>query len=418
MEYRRNPIWLFIVICVFIAVILGIITWGNYQYTKQNPGGIDFLSNWVGVKILLTEGINPYGDEATDRIQLLAYWRPVKLEEPRLRMTVPLYSIVIYLPYALIPDYQLARALWMTTLEAALVLLSILCIHLTNWKPNRLELFMFILFSIFGYHSFWPLLNGNIVILVTLFMTGGILALRANADELAGVLFAYTTMMPQVFLIILIFIVYWAILKRRWRMIGWLLATIILLSVSVALLMPDWILQYLRAVIGYPLYSLPGTPEAVFSIWFPEFGKRVGRAISCFLAMIMLFEWRLIRNTTFRGFVWTVCLTLIMSQLVGIKTNPGNFVIMLPAMVLLFALWEERWHRAGRVLSLVSIFLLLVGLWVLFIYGCGNDARFSHTMAMFFPLPIFLLISLYWVRWWVMEPSSEWFGITSNNGFK
>jgi hypothetical protein len=29
--------------------------------------------------------------------------------------------------------------------------------------------------------------------------------------------------------------------------------------------------------------------------------------------------------------------------------------------------------------------------------------------VMFFPLPAFLLVILYWVRWWVVQPTSVWY---------
>ncbi|MEJ5201367.1 MAG: glycosyltransferase family 87 protein [Anaerolineales bacterium] len=406
---RQGRAW--VLMFTFAVAILALLTWGNYQYVRQNPGGNDFLPRWLGTRLLVFQGLSPYSDETALEIQKMAYGRPVRAGEDEMRMAYPLYSIVLFLPYALIGDFSLARALWMTTLEVAIILLSLLSIHLTTWRPSLPMLTSFLIFSLFWYHGLRPLINGNAVALVALCIVGAFWAIRKGADELAGVLLAFSTIKPQLALLPIVFISLYALWQRRWRLVFWLIGTIILLSLGAALLLPDWILQNLREVLRYPLYTPPGTLQAALRIWFPLFGNRLGWAITGILTLMLLFEWRLAFRAEFRHFLWTACLTLTISQWIGIQTDPGNFIVLMPALVLVFAVWEERWKRAGRLFAIVTILLIFLGIWSLFLATVEYGYQPQQSPAMFLPLPGFLLLALYWVRWWAVRAPQVWFDL-------
>ena len=243
-----------------IIVLLLIVTWANYNFVQQNPGGNDFLVHWVGTRALFIDGISPYSDTVAERIQTLAYGRPAQPGEHELRVAYPLYSVFVFLPFALISDYELARALWMTTLEAALIGLAILSLKLTRWKMDLWLLPFFLIFSIFWYHSLRPLINGNAVILVAFILVAAFAALRTKRDEFAGILLALSTIKPHLALVPIIFIVIWTISLQRWRTLGWMVVSLVLLSVSAALFVPDWPLQNLIEILAYASYNPPGTP--------------------------------------------------------------------------------------------------------------------------------------------------------------
>jgi hypothetical protein len=51
----------------------------------------------------------------------MVYGRLAQPGEDQMRFISPLYSAVIFFPIALIPDIDMARAVWMTILEVALL---------------------------------------------------------------------------------------------------------------------------------------------------------------------------------------------------------------------------------------------------------------------------------------------------------
>jgi hypothetical protein len=404
MNRSRSNVLVAIGLAVAALVLLAGFTWGNLNFVKSSPGGNDFLVHWMGTRVLLREGISPYSDEAAIRIQTVAYGRPAKPGEHELRVAYPLYSIVLFAPFALVGDYDLARAMWMTLLEVGLIGITILSLRLVRWQAGPVLLVSLLLFSVFWYHGLRPLINGNAVVLVALGLVGGFLALKSGSEELAGVLFAFTTIKPQVVVLVLIFVVFWGMNNGRWRMVGWLIGTVALLAASAALIYPDWILQDLREVIRYPSYNPPGTPGAAFATWWPDFGARLGYALSAVMGVILLLEWRATRKADLRGFIWTAFLTLVISQWIGIQTDPGNFVVLFPALILVLGLFAERWKRGAMVMTGATLSILMVGLWALFLATIQHGDQPIQSPIMFFPLPGVMLILMYWVRWWAVTP--------------
>jgi hypothetical protein len=399
-----NRFWYLSIILIIIALVL--ITWANFIFVQQNPGGNDFLVHWVGTRALFIDGLSPYSDTVAEQIQTHAYGRPALPGEHELRVAYPLYSVLVFLPYALISDYELARALWMTTLEVALIGLALLSLRLTRWKLNIWLLPFFLLFSILWYHSLRPLINGNAVILVALALVSAFAALRTGRDELAGLLLAFSTIKPHLVVLPIIFILIWTISFRRWRALIWMLITLVLLSISGVLFVPDWPLQNLREVLAYSSYNPPGTPGAVFETWLPATGRQLGWGLSVLLGLILILEWVFVWRKEFLWFLWAGGLTLVISQWIGIQTDPGNFILLYFPLVLVFSTWAERWGKAGNVLISITMLLLFLLPWAIFMqtvtYG---DQPLQHPV-MFFPLPLFLLITLYWVRWWAIKPRS------------
>lgn len=404
---RYNSVLSIVLVLVGLAAVAGI-TWGNYNYARQNPGGNDFLVHWMGARALIEDGISPYSDEVAVRIQTFAYGRPAQAGEHELRVAYPLYSFFLFAPFAGIKDFDVARAVWMTVLEVGLVSLVFLSLSLYRWRPTPLILAALLLFAIFWYHGLRPLINGNAVILVAVMLTGGMLAMRSGADELAGVLFAFATIKPQVVVLILAFIVVWCFIHRRWRVLGWLFGTTFLLVTSAALIVPDWIVQNLREVMRYPAYNPPGTPVAAFISWWPAFGQRLGWALTGVMTLLLVTEWWASRKGDMRSFLWTAGLTLTASQWIGIQTDPGNFVVLFPVLVMSLALLDERARGRGYLVIMLILLVLLVGLWGIFINTLEIGDQPVQSPVMFFPLPGFLLVLLYWVRWWAVRPPRPW----------
>ncbi|MCJ7622801.1 MAG: glycosyltransferase 87 family protein [Anaerolineaceae bacterium] len=410
MENRRNSFEIRIVGVVFgVIILLSLLTWGNLKYAKENPGGNDFLVHWIGSRNLIIKGISPYSDETALDIQKVVYGRPARDGEHELRVVYPLYSIAVFAPFALISDYEFARALWMTLLETAILLIAFLSIRITDWKPKSIILAVYLCFSILWYHSLRSLINGNAIVLVALGVVAGFWAIRKGADELAGVLFAFTTIKPQVVVLILIYVIYWSIKQRRSRIIVWFFSTVLLLVMSAVMLIPNWIMQNIRELIRFPSYNPPLTFGTALLDLFPGFGDRLSWVVTGLLVIIMIIEWRISVRTKYRGFIWTAFLTLVATQWIGIPTDPGNFIILFPAIVLLFAVIEERWERVGGILSVLIMLLLGIGIWLIFLNTLEPGYQPQQSPVMFIPLPGFLLVMLYWIRWWTFQRPSVWF---------
>jgi hypothetical protein len=391
---------------ILIPLILVALTWANYRFATQNPGGNDFLVHWVGSRALLVDGLSPYSDEVALRIQTMAYGRPALPGEHELRVAYPLYSVGLFLPFAFFSDYNLARALWMTTLEIGLIVLALLSLRLAHWKPGIWLLAVFLLFTLTWYHSARAVINGNAVVWVAVFIAGALAAIQSGRDELAGVLLALSTIKPQVVILLVIFVCVWAISVRRWGIVNWTVISLVFLSIGAAFFVPDWPLQNLWEVIRYPGYNPPGTPGSALATWLPAAGTRLGWGLTILLVILLLVEWSAARGQDFRWFLWTASLTLVASQWIGIQTDPGNFIVLFFPLVLVFAMWVKHSGTIGRLMVILSLMVLLVGLWALFLVTLEPSAgQPQQSPVMFFPLPLLLLLGLYWIRWWAIRPA-------------
>ncbi len=393
-----------LLILVLLA-LAGALGWMNYRFALRNPGGNDFLTRWVGTRAFLMENLSPYSDATAARIQQMAYGRPARPGEDEMRMVYPLYSTLIFAPFALIGEYALARAVWMTALELGLLALAWLSLRITRWKPAPWVLAAYLLFTLTWYHAVRAVVNGNVVVWIALFLTGAVLALRARQDEAAGILLALATIKPQLALLPILFVLWWAVSQRRWRVVVWLPGALLFLVLAGMLFIPDWPLQNLREVLRYTAYTPPTTLQAALREWLPGVGRQLGWAVSGGLALLLLFEWTLARRRPFRWFVWTYSLTLVASQWIGITTDPGNFIVLFLPLTLIFAEFESRYGRSARWWSLLSMLGLLAGLWYLFLSTLTpSNGQPQQSTVMFLPLPLYLFWGLYWVRWWAIRP--------------
>ena len=158
----------------------------NLRFTRSSPGGNDFLPRWLGTRLFITRHQDPYSAETTAAIQEAMYGRAAKEGEDQAPFAYPLYATIFLSPFSLIGDYAVARALWITTLEIAVIATALAAIALAGWKPGRWPLAAFLLFSLTWFHGTKPLVDGNASILVALLLTMGLLALKRGQDGAAG----------------------------------------------------------------------------------------------------------------------------------------------------------------------------------------------------------------------------------------
>jgi hypothetical protein len=181
------------------------------------------------------------------------------------------------------------------------------------------------------------------------------------------------------------------------------MATMVLLAAFATLMLPSWWLENLREVLRYPAYNPPGSLSAVFAVWWPAQGGRIGMIVSGLIGLVLLFEWWTNRRSEFNEALWTLSITLVLGQWVGIQNDPGNFILLFFPIIYVFSIWIDRWKHNGQVLVLISMTILMFGIWVLFIATVENSYQPIQNPLMFIPLPLFLIAMLYWVRWWALR---------------
>jgi len=406
---RRRPIATIILLIVIISGSIAAMVWGNFQYTRNYPGGSTFFVDWFSARSLFIDGVNPYSETAQNSMVSFAGEARVTLD-PGARYGPPLYAAFFTLPFALIRDFALARALWMVVLEGILIGLVFMSLSLSRWRVKPFLLALLALFGLLWFHSLYPLVTGNLSILVSLMITAVFLGIRARQYEFAGVLLGLATIQPHAMLLFAVFVIYWSFRYRHAKLVGWFFATIILLSGTAALIRPQWIVDYMRVII-HPNMTNP-TINIVLQSFLPAAGERLGIILSALTGLILFIEWFISKKTDFDGFLWSGLLTLTLAPWIGLPAEPAAFLVAFPGVIFAFCLWIERWPRAGVLLSGVAGLLLFVGIWLIYLTKAGTPA--SANPGLFFAQPLLLAIMLYWVRWWAIRKPNVWFDQISN----
>jgi hypothetical protein len=274
---------------------------------------------------------------------------------------------------------------------------------LTFWKPKPWLFGVLLLFTIVSYNGARPLINGNAVILVTALVVLSLLLIRDGKDEAAGILLAISTIKPQNVVLLIGFLLFWAIINKRYRLIGYFLGSMIVFVGFSTLLIPDWLVQNIREVIRYPSYNPPGTVGAVMFSWWGDIGQRLSIGLSALLILLLGFEWWKGRNSENRYFIWLSLLTISISQWIGIQTDPGNFILLYPAIFFCLAMVSGRWKGKASLFIVTLLSAITVGIWALFLTTLQKSYQPIQNSILFFPLPIIVFALLYWVRWWVIN---------------
>jgi len=390
------------IVCLALAAVGGLV-YANTQYVQAQPAEKDFLVPWLGARTFLQYGESPYSDPATQRAQILYYGRLAAPGQDPLALWLPMPVELFYFPIALVNDYVLARAIWMTCLEIAMVALAFLSLRLTGWKPRRVFLPVLLLFPVLWVYGAFSLDSGSAAAFVALALAGFLLALRSESDELAGGLLILLVSSARFTGVLAFFIFWWIFYTRRWRVLwGFLMGLTVLLGLAF-LFLPSWFMPFLSGLLMHNSYDPGFTSTGIFTSWSPVVGQRLGWVLAAILVLVLFFEWGNTLAKDFKAFLWMVCLTVSVTPLLGIPMVPKEYIILIAPLMLFLTLLGERQRWLKRWGVPVIVISMLGGLWLLTLAMVEANAYARLTNILILGLPVMLVTGLYWMRWWFMH---------------
>jgi Glycosyltransferase family 87 len=401
MKLQRNVFILPLIVIFGIVGLVGM-TYANYQFSIQNPGGNDFLARWTGAHYWLVEGLSPYDPQVSLEAQNLIYGRPARPEagEDVAHFVYPFYSMLFFAPFGLL-EYTIARALWMTVVEISLVSLAIISIRLIDWRIRPWLTSVLILFTLLWYHGMRSLMLGQFAVVDAVLIVLALWLIRLKRDVPAGVLLALSTAKPQMAFLIVPFVLIWAVSQRRWQLVAGIVGGFLVLMVATLALIPNWPLQMFWQILDYPNYTTTISPLAIIAGVAPAINPAFSILLHGIALIYLIFEWVGAWGKDDRWFLWVAFLTMVITNMVAIRTATTNYMMLLPVLFLIFKGMHERWGKAGAAVILILLLSLGIGLWVLFLQTVNGNLE--HPI-MYLPLPFFCLLGLWWVRWWAIRP--------------
>jgi hypothetical protein len=363
-------------------------TWATWRFfTQPVPGGNDFFANVSPWEAFLKYDINPYSDEAARYTQQAIYGRPALPDEDQNRLVYPFYSILLHGPFVFI-DYSLARAIYMTMLQAAIIVGLVLTLDLIAWQPPVWLLGVTLAWSLLYYPEARSVILGQFAPFGFLSLAGTLYLLRRKKDILAGSLLVLATFKPTLVFLVAPFLLLWGVTRSRWRFVAGFTATLTVLSLGSMFVLPTWIQDWAKQITRYPAYTVGQSPVWLLCHqYFPWMGN-VGEWVLNVLLVIGLLVswWKALRQDGANIIYWALGVTLVVSNLIVPRSATTNYVLMLiPVLWIIAALDRLGWR--GRMASLVVMIAMLAGHWWLHLATViGNQEQ----PVVFLPMPLAL----------------------------
>ena len=393
------------VVIILAASALAVV---GYYLATFLPDGGEFYLLRAGGRSFLFDHIEPYSGDVPAGVQEQVYGRPALPGEDAYILDIPFHLLMVFFPLALFPDALIARAFWVALSLPALFGMIALSFRLLNRKVSWFFGTVIFVACASSFYAYRSLLEGSPAILLSLAYVGIFLSLRAGLDELTGALIALSSFQWEMGGLFLLFILLWVFWERRWRVfIGGAMLSFILLAISL-FTYPGWILPFLRAAWNSFRAGFGYSSHVILLQLWPDYGSTLAWVMTAALIMLLGYEWMSTRGANFQRLIWAVCVTFAMTPLLGFRVELDQLVPLVLPVMLLVIISRERWQKIGYGIAFILVLFFFGTPWLLFTRGVpeGIDLRVDEVLFLFWPL--FSLIGLYWMRWWIVRPPRTW----------
>ncbi len=336
---------------------------GGYSF------GDDFYPIWLTSRAALLDHRNPYSKEMTREIQIGLFGRPLDSHNPAdpsahyREFAYPAYVDLLFWPAGLLPfpAVRIPLAVALATLTAFSIPLWMRAFQLAA-TPHFLAIALMLTLS--SYAVLEGLFAAQPGLIVGFLIATAFVALLKERLFLAGSVFAFTLIKPQMSVVVVVYLLLWSFSQWRTRrafvvgLLGW---SALLVAASL-IVWPHWIAEWLHVLSGYGNYSPP--PLITYSFG-PKLGPHLGPPlIVLLLAAALLLAWKMRRaDATSAGFSLTVSLLL---ALTSITLLPGqavyDHIILLPGVLLIACTWR-RVRVSSRAFWAVLVIAALILFW-------------------------------------------------------
>lgn len=385
---QRPTIWI-VALIAYLALFAGQ-TWVTREvFVETNPGANDYYPRWLGGCVLLWEGLSPYSEETTQRIQRGIYGRPAKPGEDQAAYAYPLHTLWFTWPTCLTRDFSIVQAAWMTLLVHASLAGTILARKAAGWGPSTAIWAATLVWSVFVYPNTRAILLGQLSLLVFVFLMAALVLLRAGHPGWAGMALAFATIKPQMSFLIIGWLLWWSIHSKRGRAVVGFVASLAAMLAVVSWLDPTWWSGFLDQLQRYPSYTELGSAIWIMTSYYLGTPPVVEWIVSLLGAAGLLWIWWRFRASSFGWMLWVTSLTALGTHFLAPRTATTHFAVLTLPLFLLFEWWRRKGLSAAWALGTLGAVLL--GSWALFVWTVEGN---QESAINYLPIPLVLFVVL------------------------
>ena len=319
----------------------------------------DLYERWAGTRLVLRDRANPYDDSVTKEIQKGIYGHPLSASselDPR-GFAYPAHVMLLVAPLARLPFDVAATIFSVILYTTAICLLPLFMFDLgQTWSRESKWIATFVLFS--SFQLVLALYVQQFTILVLFAIAAGLACLKKHHLVSAGILFALSTIKPQLVALILGWLALWSITRwrARYRLLVSFLASMTVLVVAPEFLVSGWLKKWLAAASVYLQYQNRKLPAA----WLlPGTLATVVTAAAVLPALVLLWQLRDAGPDEERfGFAVAVALAATLLVVPVWPALQYNQLLLIPAVLAIVGHWPDKRRRVQWRLSTLALAML------------------------------------------------------------
>ncbi len=317
---------------------------------------------------------------------------------------LPLFSLIFYLPFTLIKDINWSLALWMTANQVLCYFTLNLMLKILDLKVKELYQYLAAILILFTYFIAGNVFQTNLSLIQIFLITTALYELKNRKFILSGILLGLAACNPFQFFIPLVIIFILNSRKKRGLINTWMIISFLLLSLLYVIFDMNWILELFKVLILKPtIYPFISYREYLAGV-FPSLHTSLVEIIPIIVYMWIVIEWLRMPKENFIQELWLICLAFTLTPLLNMWDSPYTTAAYLPVFIYTISLWYERSSQKFRIFSISLYGIILIAMPVLRMILSKNSLPLSETYPFNGIVTVILMLNLYWVRLWVVNP--------------
>lgn len=327
-----------LLLVVIVLFSFAIFTYANatlLDAISDSKTPLDFLFRWVPTRQFIHGEIDDiYSLDANQEIQKYMFGEVIEDTETKGHFSYPFYAMFLYIPFALIGNYQVAFALFMTCLQLSNIAIIYFTAKTLSFALSKQNFALFALLALLGAEYILSFIDGNPASLITLFMVLSLYFVKNEKEIAAGFFVALTSIKPQLSLFFILILMAWAFFNKQWKLILSAIASVIGLLGLSFLVQPDWLKGFLQHVFVYDSFSFPNSPREIFHSFGAGPAGMVVVLFTLVAIMVLLVAVLELRKLTFDALLFSIAIAQTTIPLLGLPTLKYNLIAFLPGFVL------------------------------------------------------------------------------------
>ncbi|MBV8671950.1 MAG: DUF2029 domain-containing protein [Acidobacteriaceae bacterium] len=311
----------------------------------------DLLPRWVGIRAAF-RGEDPYSAGVLREIQTAYYGRPLTSADAGIEpqgFYEPAYAVILLGPFALLP-WNAARLAFLVI--APLLLAGGLWLCIREFTSSSRVAWIATTLTFASWPVMWALRLQQLTLFTAAFVFLAYFLIVRGHDIPAGALLAAATFKPQLVDALILWLGLWALLQRRYRLLGSFICAITVLLIPTEIVVPNWFPRWVHYVAAYPHNGNTALPLVLI------LGRVPGLLFTLALVfMSALVLWSLRFATALSpsfGFAFSLLLATALCVTPTKLPVIYNQVLLAPAAVVL-ASWKPASCYSGLVRSLTIV---------------------------------------------------------------